>query len=133
MAKLRAWVCLCTLAVLAGGCAPHGGNLFKASHTRGGEKALSAGIKYYDAGNYGDAAVRLREALRKGLDSTSDRVKAHKYLAFSYCLTDQRKRCSGEFREVLKIDPDFDLPPAEAGHPIWGPVFRSVKTNMPRP
>ena len=24
--------------------------------------------------------------------------------------------------------PKFDLEPAEAGHPIWGPVWRSVKT-----
>ena len=25
---------------------------------------------------------------------------------------------------------NFDLTPAEAGHPIWGPVFRAVKADV---
>jgi hypothetical protein len=25
------------------------------------------------------------------------------------------------------LDPSFELEASEAGHPIWGPVFRNVK------
>jgi len=27
------------------------------------------------------------------------------------------------------VDPTMDLAPAEAGHPIWGPIFRAVKAS----
>jgi len=26
------------------------------------------------------------------------------------------------------VDPPLDLAPAEAGHPVWGPIFRSLKS-----
>jgi len=28
------------------------------------------------------------------------------------------------------LNPSFDLTPAEAGHPVWGPVFRSAKSKV---
>jgi hypothetical protein len=31
-----------------------------------------------------------------------------------------------EFQRALRVDPRTDLDPAEAGHPAWGPVFRSL-------
>jgi hypothetical protein len=37
--------------------------------------------------------------------------------------------CRDEFRAALDIDPSMQLEPAEAGHPVWGPVFRSVKAG----
>ena len=37
--------------------------------------------------------------------------------------------CREEFRKALAIDPGMELAPAEAGHPIWGPIFRSVKAG----
>jgi hypothetical protein len=39
------------------------------------------------------------------------------------------QQCRDEFRKVLEIDPSFDLRDDEAGHPTWGPVFRSVKAR----
>ena len=95
-----------------------------------GELALSGGIKSYEDGDYKEAARLLKDALSKGLPAKSDQVKAHKYLAFVNCVTGQRKKCASEFKNALKIDPNFDLHPAEAGHPIWGPTFRSVKARM---
>ena len=38
--------------------------------------------------------------------------------------------CRAEFRKAFEADPAFDLTPAEAGHPMWGPVFRSVKAEV---
>jgi hypothetical protein len=38
-------------------------------------------------------------------------------------------QCRDEFRKALDLDPSFDLRENEAGHPIWGPAFRSVKAK----
>ena len=96
-----------------------------------GEPALAAGLKQYEDGSYNDAAKQIQTALSQGL-STPDRVKAHKYLAFIDCVTDRMSACRDEFRKALAIDPSLELAPAEAGHPIWGPVFRSVKSGSGR-
>ncbi|HQT25415.1 MAG TPA: TssQ family T6SS-associated lipoprotein [Burkholderiales bacterium] len=93
-----------------------------------GTKMLNEGIKSYDDGNYSDTVVKLQGAL--GTDLTDpEKVKAHKFLAFTYCISDREKLCREEFKKALAIDPRFELAPAEAGHPIWGPVFRSIKRN----
>jgi Tfp pilus assembly protein PilF len=96
---------------------------------KGGEQDLSAGVREYEEGNYHEAQARLQAALDAGLKARPDQVKAHKYLAFTYCVTNREKQCRDEFRRALDVDPGFELTQAEAGHPIWGPVFRSVKTK----
>lgn len=88
---------------------------------------LVAGEKSYEEGNYTAAAEFLQDALKDGLHSKSQQVRAYKYLAFIHCVTGHEKQCRDEFKKALEIDPSFDLKPAEAGHPIWGPVFRGVK------
>jgi len=93
-----------------------------------GEPLLRAGISQYDNGRYDDAARSLRIALKRGL-SLSDQVTAHKYLAFIQCAAGREDQCREEFRRALRIDPNMQLAPAEAGHPIWGPVFREVKAG----
>ena len=94
-----------------------------------GSPELSAGIKSYDEGEYAGAQKSLLSALDMGLAFKSDQVKAHKYLAFIYCISSKEKQCRDEFKKALEIDPNFELEPAEAGHPQWGPIFRSVKTK----
>ena len=95
---------------------------------RDGEPALASGIRKYDDGAYSEASRDLQIALERGLWD-SDRVRAHKYLAFIYCASGREDRCREEFRLALDIDPQMQLSPAEAGHPIWGPVFRSAKAK----
>ena len=90
---------------------------------------VQAGITAYDNGNHKEAARLLRAALRAHL-SAADQVEARKYLAFVECSANRRTQCRDEFRRALRIDPSFDLTPAEAGHPIWGPVFREVKQQQ---
>jgi Tfp pilus assembly protein PilF len=94
--------------------------------THKGEPDLAAGIKQYEDANYSEAARLLRASLDQGL-GRSDQVRAHKYLAFIHCVSGRERRCRDEFRAALKIDPSFELAANEAGHPIWGPAFRSVK------
>ena len=92
---------------------------------------LVAGIAAYDDGKYAEAAKALRGALATRLDK-DDQLAAHKYLAFIECSTNRRSQCRDEFRKALRIDPSFDLEPAEAGHPVWGPIFRGLKPKPKR-
>lgn len=93
-----------------------------------GEPLLRTGIGQYEGGRYDDSARSLRLALKRGL-SQPDQVTAHKYLAFIQCAAGREAQCRDEFQRALRIDPAFELAPAEAGHPTWGPVFRSVKAG----
>src|SRR5882762_5775307 len=92
-----------------------------------GETELAFGIRAYEDGEHVYAARLLQLSLDTGLSSTSNRVRAHKYLAFIHCASSRIQQCRDEFRKALEIDPSFDLRDDEAGHPIWGPAFRSVK------
>ena len=94
-----------------------------------GEPDLNKGIRSYEDGEYKTSAKQLQAALDLGLDAKRDQAKAHKYLAFINCVSGREKSCRDEFRKALDADPKFDLEPAEAGHPVWGPVLRSVKAE----
>lgn len=90
---------------------------------------LEEGVHNYEDGNYKAARRRLQFALEEGLDR-AERVKAHKYLAFIACVSSQPMTCREEFSIALELDPKFELGPAEAGHPIWGPAFKAAKTKQ---
>lgn len=91
---------------------------------------LERAVKNYEEGGYKSAAKQFKTALGLGLDSDHDQAKAYKYLAFINCASGREKSCRDEFRKALHADPNFHLEPAEAGHPIWGPVYRSVKSEV---
>lgn len=90
------------------------------------ESRLKAGISQYEDGNYAQAQRSLQSALAGGLASRTDQALAYKHLAFIYCVTDRVPQCRQEFSNAFSADPKFSLTPAEAGHPSWGPVYRSV-------
>ena len=92
-----------------------------------GETELEFGIRAYEDGEHTYAARLLQLSLDAGLRGTSNRAKAHKYLAFIHCASGRLQQCREEFRMVLEVDSSFDLRDDETGHPIWGPAFRSVK------
>jgi Tfp pilus assembly protein PilF len=93
-----------------------------------GQQALSAGLKQYEDGRYEQSQKSLHSAIQQGLGER-DRVTAHKHLAFIHCASNREPDCRAEFRKALAIDPGMDLAPEEAGHPMWGRVFRSVKAG----
>ena len=93
------------------------------------EQELDKGIRSYEDGEYKTSAKQLQTALDLGLDAKRDQAKAHKYLAFINCVTGREKKCRSEFNKALDADPKFELEPAEAGHPIWGPVLRGIKAG----
>jgi hypothetical protein len=93
-----------------------------------GEKLLADGVAMYDDGIFAKSVALLQDAIKETL-STADQVKARKYIAFGLCLTTRMVLCRQEFERILALQPDFDLTPAEAGHPSWGPSFRAAKTR----
>lgn len=97
---------------------------------RRAEQDLSSGIRAYENGDYRNSARLLQNALSEDLLLTSDKVQAHKYLAFIHCAEAREKLCRDDFRQALELDPTLELTPAESGHPVWGPVFRSLKQSM---
>ena len=97
---------------------------------RKAEQEFIWGKNNYEDGDYKSAAKNFQNALDLGLATKNDQATAHKYLAFISCTSQQKKQCRAEFRKALELNPKFQLETAEAGHPIWGPVFREVKAEM---
>ena len=91
-----------------------------------GRSQLNEGIRQYNDGQHGAAARSLQGALDLGLSDLQS-ADAHKHLAFIHCSNGRSGPCRDEFRKALTMDPALELSPAEAGHPVWGPVFRSLK------
>ena len=63
---------------------------------------------------------------------TVDQVRALKHAAFCLCLLNRYPACRAEFIRIYDIDPDFDLTPAEAGHPSWTKTFAGAKAQAKR-
>jgi len=93
-----------------------------------GGSAFSVGLKQYEAGEYTESAKNLQGAISLGLPDRQ-RADANKYLAFIHCASNRERQCRDEFRKALAIDPALELAPAETGHPVWGPIFRSLKAG----
>jgi Tfp pilus assembly protein PilF len=124
----RALPAILLAAALATGCADGPFKDLRAGRTAG-RPLLEEGIRQYEEGKYRTAQRRLQFALEEGL-GLPDRVTAHKYLAFIACVSGQQLTCREEFGVALELDPKFELEAAEAGHPMWGPAFRSVKARQ---
>ncbi|MBE7419050.1 MAG: TssQ family T6SS-associated lipoprotein [Ideonella sp.] len=93
---------------------------------RPAERALLAGMRAYDDGQYPQAERALTTALQTGLASPNDRAGAHKLLAFIYCTSNRTAECEAAFRAARAADPGFALTRSEAGHPLWGPVYKRL-------
>ena len=94
---------------------------------RPAERALLAGIRAYDDGQYADAERQLALSLQLNLPSAKDRAAAHKHLAFIYCTSQRVAECEAAFRAARLADPAFALSRSEAGHPLWGPVYKRLQ------
>lgn len=93
---------------------------------RPAERALFEGLRAYDEAQYAAAEAALKRALTSGLRSGRDQASAHKLLAFIACTSERVPECEAAFRAARAADPGFVLSRSEAGHPLWGPVYRRV-------
>ena len=121
---LAALLAACTLS----GCSSQPVQAVKSIFQSKGEPQLKEGVRLYEDGKYPQALTTLQNALNDGL-SDADQVTANKYLAFISCVSNRERQCRAYFRRALELDPSFELTPAEAGHPMWGPVFRNIKAR----
>ena len=126
--KSRLRLAIALAAALTAGCmqasAPVG--LLDVS-ARPAERALLAGMKAYDDAQYDSADRLFREALAVGLVSPRDRAEAHKRLAFIQCAAGRLGECETEFKLARQADRTFALDKTEAGHPVWGPVYKKLQ------
>jgi hypothetical protein len=93
---------------------------------RPAERALFDGMRAYDDGQYPQAESALRAALAGSLRSPRDQAVAYKLLAFIFCTSNREFQCEAAFKSARDSDAAFQLSRAEAGHPLWGPVYRRV-------
>jgi hypothetical protein len=91
------------------------------------EQLLADGKDLYDKGDYKSAIRKLGAARDAADDSSATKQSSLKLLAFSYCVTNQKPLCKQQFTSLLKLAPAFQLSRGEAGHPLWGPVFKEAK------
>ena len=89
------------------------------------QMTLSRGLRQYESGEHQQSAKTLQEAIDQGL-ADKDLAQAHKHLAFIHCAAGRERQCRDEFRKALAAEPDMVLDAADAGHPVWGPIFRSM-------
>ncbi len=138
MSRSRQWSGAAALVftMLLAGCvapAPSGptpDELAKIERLDRANSSLNEGLKQYEAGNYDAAMKAFLVALDSGLLTQSQQLNARKHMAFMHCLSSRESNCKEEFEKAFVVDPKFDLASAEAGHPIWGPVFRTVKSEI---
>jgi Tfp pilus assembly protein PilF len=90
---------------------------------RPAERALMGAMRAYDDADYPAVERQANEAMKLGLRSQRDVATAHKLRAFVYCTSNRLAACEAEFRAARAADPAFALSHAEAGHPVWGPVY----------
>jgi Tfp pilus assembly protein PilF len=122
--KIALTLVLITSLAACSAFAPSGGLMDVTE--RPAEKALLAGLRAYDDGLYAQAEQQLQLALKTGLSSPKDKAVAHKHLAFILCTSQRIPGCEQAFRAARQADPGFVLTRAEAGHPMWGEVYKRV-------
>lgn len=83
----------------------------------------------YSAGQYGEVIRGVARSDTLATSSKAVRIEAYKLQAFSYCVTRYTHLCEDSFARILVLDPAFELAPAEAGHPVWGPVFQRARAQ----
>ena len=91
-----------------------------------GEASLARGVEAYRNADYKEAEARLKQSLQLGLNVGPDRATAHKHLAFIYCTSRREALCASAFQLARQADPGFVLSKSEAGHPVWGKVYRKA-------
>lgn len=139
MTTIRLHVLICLLFVAACAEVPKTGDpapkpvspqITEDSLRKRAEEQLAQGVAQYQAGEFDNAVRTLNASLEHGMLSKVDQSRARKFLAFSHCVQGRDVPCRAEFRRAFEINSEFVLSAAEDGHPIWGPVYRDVRTQL---
>jgi hypothetical protein len=99
------------------------------------EFMVNNGIKNYEDGNYPTSLSTLQSLVAHKDATKNEKILAYKYLAFIHCVSSteskeyRERMCRDSFKKAFDLNPAFNLSPAEVGHPVWGPIFSSVKNT----
>jgi len=93
------------------------------------EQAMEQVRSDYEAGRYADVARQVGLSVDLQTSPREMHIEALKLQAFSYCLLQEKSRCERSFSRLLARYPDYELPPAERSHPMWGPVYEQAKAG----
>ena len=92
---------------------------------------VDLGGAHFEAGNYPEAEhMLLTPEVWQG--SSQQQLRALKYLAFTYCVSERPLQCRQSFERAFQLDAGFDLEPAEQGHPLWGQAFSDIRAAQQR-
>lgn len=91
---------------------------------------FNAGVRAYQDGRYVAAAKYLGNSVSGPGLLPPDQVTAYKLLAFIDCSSNRKVECRRNFDKALAVQPSFELAKSEAGHPIWGPIFKEAKAAV---
>ena len=94
---------------------------------RPAERALLTGLRAYDDGQYADAERELKRALERR--PRQRQGPRHRAQAPGLRLLHQPAHAGLRERRSAtpaRADPEFALSSAEAGHPLWGPVYKRI-------
>ena len=71
-----------------------------------------------------------RPRSRKGFKDKADQVQRDEVPRVHATACENKYHdCRAEFIKIYDVDPDFDLTPAEAGHPSWTKTFAAAKVQ----
>lgn len=87
---------------------------------------LKKGIESYFKGKYDEAVTEINSALEKGLKEKEDKLKAHRFLAYTYIAKEDKEEAKREFKKALEIDQKMELDPIYVSPKIIE-VFKEVK------
>ncbi|MCP1622539.1 TssQ family T6SS-associated lipoprotein [Pseudomonas nitroreducens] len=90
------------------------------------QQAFDEATRSFEAGDYAAAEEQFLSPKIWSVDSPPLQLQALKFLAFSYCVTERPNQCRFAFERAVQTNPSFRLERAEAGHPMWGPVFEEA-------
>jgi Tfp pilus assembly protein PilF len=96
-----------------------------------GRRHVDLGIAHFEAGNYAEAEHMLLTP-EVWQASSAEQLRALKFLAFTYCVSERPQLCRQSFERALQLDPAFDLEPAEQGHPLWGQSYDDARAAQGR-
>ncbi|GEM_PF-1710899 len=91
-----------------------------------GQQFLKKGIDSYFKGKYDDAVTEINTGLEKGLKEKADKLKAHRFLAYTYVAKEDKEEAKRHFKKALEIDPKMELDPIYVSPKIIE-VFKEVK------
>jgi Tfp pilus assembly protein PilF len=96
-----------------------------------GRRHVDLGQAHFEAGNYPEAEHMLLTP-EVWQASPGQQLRALKFLAFTYCVSERPQQCRQSFERAFQLDARFDLDPAEQNHPLWGQAFNDVKSAQSR-